>query len=106
MKRKIKAGRMTESAAGIDRLKHLADELASVAARSRRARQLSAAIRSEADAYRKSLDVEQATATHDANPLADVGRRVGQSTRDEPAATAKTSIRRRSTVNTHRTPRP
>jgi hypothetical protein len=74
MKRKIKAARTMESAAGLDRLKHLEDELASVPALSRRARQLSAAIRVEADAYRKSLDVEQATATHDAYPLADVGR--------------------------------
>lgn len=68
---------MMESAAGLDRLKHLEGELASVPARSRRARQLRAAIQVEADAYRKSLDVEQATATHDPNPLADVGRRVG-----------------------------
>ena len=75
MKRKTKAARMTESAVGLDRLKHLEDELASVPARSRRARQLSAAIRVEADAYRKSLDVEQATAVHDPNPLADVSRR-------------------------------
>jgi hypothetical protein len=76
VKRKTKASRMMESSAGLDRLKHLEDELASVPARSRRARQLSAAIRTEADAYRNSLDVEQATATHDANPLAGVGRRV------------------------------
>jgi len=77
VKRKTKAARMMASAAGLDRLKHLEDELASVPARSRRARQLSAAIRVEADAYRKSLDVEQATATHYPNPLADVARRVG-----------------------------
>jgi len=76
MKRKTKAARILESGAGLDRLKHLENELASVPARSRRARQLSAAIRVEADAYRKSLDVEQATAAHDANPLADVGRPV------------------------------
>jgi len=81
MKRKTKAARMTESAAGLDRLKHLEDKLALVPVRCRRARQLSAAIRTEADAYRKSLDVEQATATHDANPLADVDRRPGQSNR-------------------------
>ena len=79
---------MMESAAGLDRLKHLEEQLASVPVRSRRARQLSAAIRTEADAYRKSLDVEQATATHDGNPLADVGRRVAQSNRGSPAARA------------------
>jgi hypothetical protein len=95
---------MMESAAGLDRLKHLEDELASVPVRSLRARQLSAAIRIEAYAYRKSLDAEQATATHDANPLADVGRRLGQSTRGEPAARAGARIRGRSTVKTHPTP--
>jgi hypothetical protein len=84
---------MMESAAGLDRLKRLEEELASVPVRSRQALQLTEAIRAEADAYRKSLDVEQATATHDANPLAAVGRRVGQSTRGEPAARAGTRIR-------------
>lgn len=84
---------MMESAAGLDRLKHLEEQLASVPVRSRRARQLSAAIRTEADAYRKSLDVEQATATHDGNPLADVGRRAAQSNRGSPAARAGAGIR-------------
>jgi len=73
VKRNTKADRMIESAAGLDRLKHLEEQLASVPVRSRQARQLNAAIRTEADAYRKSLDVEQATATHDANPLAEAG---------------------------------
>ena len=40
---------------------------------SRLHRTLSAAIRIEADAYRKSLDTEQATATHDARPQPAVG---------------------------------
>jgi hypothetical protein len=62
---------MIEAEAGLDRLTQLENQLTSVSVRSRQGRQLSAMIRVEADAYRKSLDVEQATATHDANPLAE-----------------------------------
>jgi hypothetical protein len=72
MKGTTKAERMMEAAAGLDRLKNLEYQLAAAPARSRHARRLSMAIRTEAAAYRKSLDVEQATATHDPSPLAGV----------------------------------
>jgi hypothetical protein len=65
--------RVTEADAGLERIKHLADQLAPEPVNSRRHRTLSAAIRIEADAYRKSLDTEQATATHDAKPQPAVG---------------------------------
>jgi hypothetical protein len=43
-------------------------QIARARSNSRAHRTLRAAIRIETDAYRKSLDTEQATATHDANP--------------------------------------
>jgi hypothetical protein len=73
MKRNTKVARVIEADAGLERLKHLAGRLASAPSHGRQHRTLSTAIRVEADAYRKSLDTEQATATHDANPLAGVG---------------------------------
>ena len=60
--------RVTEAAAGLERIKHLEEQLASAPVNSRRHRTLSAAIREEAGAYRKSLDTEQAAATHDPRP--------------------------------------
>jgi hypothetical protein len=51
--------------AGLERIKELEEQLALVPVNSRQRRTLSAAIRIEADAYRKSLDMEQAAATHD-----------------------------------------
>ena len=54
--------------AGLERIKGLEEQLAPARANSRLHRELTEAIRIEADAYRKSLDVEQATATHDARP--------------------------------------
>jgi hypothetical protein len=65
VKRKITVARAIETDAGLERIKHLAEQLAPAPVNSRRCRTLSAAIRIEADAYRKSLDTEQATATHD-----------------------------------------
>jgi hypothetical protein len=64
---------MTQATAGLERIKHLAEQLAPAPGNSRQHRTLRAAIRIEAAAYRKSLDTEQATATHDANPLLAVG---------------------------------
>jgi hypothetical protein len=55
----------TEADAGLERIKHLEEQFASAPAMSRQRRTLSAAIRIEADAYRKSLDIDQAAATHD-----------------------------------------
>lgn len=65
--------RIAAGGARLERLKALGAQLASAPKTSRRHRTLSAAIRIEADQYRKSLDVEQATATHDVYPLAAVG---------------------------------
>jgi len=64
---------MTRAAAGLERIKHLEAQLAAAPVQSRQHHTLTVAIRSEAAAYRKSLDDEQTTATHDANPLAGVG---------------------------------
>jgi len=75
MKRNTSHARVTEADAGLERIKHLEEQLAPTRANSREHRRLSAAIRIEADAYRKSLDIEQATAAH-GERLAAVGRRV------------------------------
>lgn len=56
---------MTEQDAGLERLKQLEVELVPAPANSRKRRALTAAIRLEATAYRKSLDADQAAATHD-----------------------------------------
>jgi hypothetical protein len=60
--------RGTEADARLERIKHLAEQLTLAPASSRQRRTLKAAIRIEAGAYRKSLDTEQAAATHDATP--------------------------------------
>jgi hypothetical protein len=52
----------------LERIRLLEAQLPAAPVNSRRRRALSVAIRIEADAYRKSLDAEQATATHDAKP--------------------------------------
>ena len=57
-----------DQAAGLERLKHLEEKLALAPAGSHQRLELIDAIRIEADAYRKSLDAEQATAVHDAKP--------------------------------------
>jgi hypothetical protein len=54
--------------AGLERIKRLEERLAAAPVNSLYYRTLSAAIGIEADAYRKSLDSEQAKATHDARP--------------------------------------
>jgi hypothetical protein len=74
VKRNTTVARVTEAAAGLERIKHLAEQLAPAPVNSRQHRTLSAAIRVEADAYRKSLDIEQATATHDGKLQLAVGR--------------------------------
>jgi hypothetical protein len=73
VKRNTTVARVTEADAGLERIKHLAQQLAPAPVNSHQHRRLSAAIRVEADAYRKSLDADQATATHDGK-LAAVGR--------------------------------
>ena len=73
MKRNTTVARATEADAVLERIKHLAQQLEPAPVNSHQHRTLSAAIRFEADAYRKSLDADQATATHDVK-LAAVGR--------------------------------
>lgn len=68
MKRRITVGRAPKGAAGLERIRHLEEQLAPTAVNSHQYRRLRAAIRIETDAYRKSLDFEQATATHDRKP--------------------------------------
>jgi hypothetical protein len=70
----ITVARDTETDARLERIKHLAEQVAAAPAHSRQHCRLRAAIRVEAAAYRKSLDIEQATATHDARPQPAVGR--------------------------------
>jgi hypothetical protein len=73
MRRNTTGARVTEAAAGLERITHLEEQLAFAPVNSGQHRTLRAAIRIEADAYRKSLDVEQATATHDTKPQPAVG---------------------------------
>lgn len=68
MKRNTSVTRVTEATAGLERIMHLEKQLAPTRVNSRQYRMLSAAIRIEADAYRRSLDIAQATATHDREP--------------------------------------
>jgi hypothetical protein len=73
VRRNTVVARVTEADAGLERIKHLEEQLGLVPVNSRQYRALTAAIRIEADAYRKSLDTEQATATHDAKPQLAIG---------------------------------
>jgi hypothetical protein len=54
--------------AGLERIKHFEAEFVRTGVHSRRHRELAAAIRIEAVAYRKSLDADQAAAIHDSRP--------------------------------------
>ena len=62
MKRNAAAARETEADGTLERITILAKRLSLAPVYSRRHRLLSAALRNEAGAYRKSLDLEQATA--------------------------------------------
>jgi uncharacterized protein len=66
---------VTRTAAGAARITRLEEQLALAPARGGQRRRLRAAIEILADAYRKSLDAEQAAATHDQIPGAGQGRR-------------------------------
>jgi hypothetical protein len=61
--------RLTKAEAILERIVHLAEQLALATVNGQPHRALSVAIRIEAAAYRECLDTEQATATHDAKPL-------------------------------------
>ena len=65
MKHNPRAPRVLESGDRIERMLRLEKQLAAAPASSREYRTLSAAIRIEAEGYRKSLDIAQANATHD-----------------------------------------
>jgi hypothetical protein len=68
VKPRVTLDRVTESETTLERIKHLERQLASATVNSFQHRQLNAAIQIEANLYRKSLDTEQATAIHDAEP--------------------------------------
>jgi hypothetical protein len=93
MKRNAINVRLTKVDAGLERIKHLEEQLAPTAVNSRQHQRLRAAIRIETDAYRKSLDTEQAAATHDAHPQPTVG--LGSLNRASPARTPNLVPRRR-----------
>jgi hypothetical protein len=57
--------RAVEAAAILRQIVRLEERLAAAPANSRQRRTLGLAIRTQAEAYRRGLDVEQATATHD-----------------------------------------
>jgi hypothetical protein len=60
--------RLTEVDAGLERIKHLEEQLAPALVNGRQRRGSMAAIRIEAEVYRKSHDTEQARATYDPKP--------------------------------------
>jgi hypothetical protein len=74
VKRNSIVARLTDADTGLERIIHLEEQLAPTSVNSRHHRTLRAAIRIKADAYRKSLDTEQATATHDTKPQPADGR--------------------------------
>jgi hypothetical protein len=65
MKHNTTVARFAAAAAALEKIKHIAEQLGRAPADGPLHRTLTASIRIEADAYRKALDVEQATATHD-----------------------------------------
>ena len=68
MKGNTKIAHIVRSVPGLERIRHLAEQLAKASVNSPEHRTLRAAIRVAAGAYRKTLDTEQATALHDAKP--------------------------------------
>jgi hypothetical protein len=64
-----KASRFPDNGmARLDLIRRLEEELAHVPEHSQRHRELAGLISAAADAYRKSLDIEQALARHDPHP--------------------------------------
>jgi hypothetical protein len=72
VKRNSIVDRLAEADEGLERIKHLEQQLTPVPLNSDERRRLRAAIRIEAEVYRRSLDTEQAAATHDPRPLSAV----------------------------------
>jgi hypothetical protein len=73
VKRNTTVARMTPTEAGVGRIRNLETKIALVPVNSPQHDALSTAIRIEANKYRKALDTEQATATHDATVQPTVG---------------------------------
>jgi hypothetical protein len=75
VKRNAGVARVNQTDAGAERITKLEEKLALAPLSSRHRRALTAAIRIEAGTYRKALDREQASATHDPRPepTADLG---------------------------------
>jgi hypothetical protein len=103
MKRNAIVTRLTRVDAGLERIKHLEEQLAPTAVNSRQHHRLRAAIRIETDAYRKSLDTEQAAATHDAHTQPTVS--LGSLNRTSASRTPTLVGRRRSHSRTRSAPR-
>jgi hypothetical protein len=75
--------------AGLERIKHLEERLARARDKGPQHARLTEAIRLEANAYRKSLDSEQAAATRDSRPepgLDPVSQTAAPNGRSRPAA--------------------
>jgi hypothetical protein len=68
VKRNAGVARVNQTDAGAERISKLEERISAGADGSRHRRVLTTAIRIEAGAYRKALDGEQASATHDARP--------------------------------------
>jgi hypothetical protein len=73
VKRQATIDRETPTEAGAERIRNLETKIALVAVNSAEHHVLSRAIRIEASKYRKALDTEQATATHDEKVQPTVG---------------------------------
>ena len=83
--------------AGLERIKHLEEQLARASVDSAERRMLAAAIRIEAVTYRKSLDTDQAAAMRGREPRLDAGAGspTGTSGKAAPARRGTTGRRRR-----------
>jgi hypothetical protein len=88
--------------AGLERIKQLEKQFARAPINSRQRRELTAEIRIEAGAYRRSLDIEQAAATRDPKPQ----MVVGSGSLNRASALGKpTPVHRRAIPRRSRTPR-
>jgi hypothetical protein len=101
VKRNTTVARVTEADSGLERIKHLEEQLAPAPVNSRQHRALRAAIRIEAAAYRKSLDTEQATATHNSQPQP----AVGPGSLNRTSASRKPTLLRRRRIRSRSAPR-
>jgi hypothetical protein len=82
--------------AGLERIKHLEEQLGRASVDSPERRLLAAAIRIEAGAYRKSLDTDQAAAMRGREPRLDAGAGSPAGTPGKPAPARRGTTGRRS----------